>query len=218
MQRLILCLLVLATFAQTAKAAEPTSIDRAAKGFFGGTNRIGKFHWFGNSVMGNGFPNLLLGASFWAYGAWKDYHYAESAGIAQVEAVVATGVTVALIKEITNRTRPDGSDDLSFPSAHVAYAFATASVLGAYYGPKVGVPVYALAVLTAVARMQDNRHWLTDTLGGAAIGIGFGLLFSSINKNNFNRDEIERANSSSAMQAAPMIAPGTLGAQLSFTF
>jgi membrane-associated phospholipid phosphatase len=215
---LFISLLVIATFAQSTQAAEPPAIDRAARGFFGGTNRIGKFHWFGNHVMGAGTPGLLLGLGFWGYGSWKDHPQEKYAGIAQVETVIATGVTVAILKEISNRTRPDESDSLSFPSAHVAYAFATASVLNAFYGPKVGVPVYALAVLTAVARMQDNRHWLTDTLGGAAVGIGFGLLFSNMNKNFLAHDEADRALHSSSVQAAPMVGPGILGGTLTFTF
>lgn len=197
--------------------ANPPGIDVAANGYFNGTDRIGKFSWFGNKVMGNGFPNLALGAGFWAYGAWKNKPYTKYAGIAQVESVVATGLTVAILKSLSNRTRPDGSDDLSFPSAHTAYAFTTAAVLGSFYGPKVGVPMYALATLTAIGRMQDNRHWLTDTLVGAAVGVGFGLMFANMNKKNFDRVEEIRANESK-IQANPMISPNSIGASVSLSF
>jgi len=43
------------------------------------------------------------------------------------------------------RTRPDGSDNSSFPSGHSASAFATTGVLQHHYGWKVGVPATLVA-------------------------------------------------------------------------
>ena len=188
--------------------ANALNIDESAREYFSKEKPIGGFSWFGNKVMGNGFPNLLLGAGFWGYGAWKKHPQEEYAGIAQLETVVASGVTVALIKSMTNRDRPDGSDKYSFPSAHTAYAFSTASVLASFYGPYVGVPMYALATLTAVARMQDDRHWLTDTLGGAGIGIAFGLLFAHINKKHAANKQTEMDNALRVSPTSSINGPG----------
>ena len=204
--RIMIAILVLQLVIPTS--ANASSVDESARDYFTTRKPIGGFSWFGNKVMGNGFPNLLLGAGFWGYGAWKKHPKEEYAGIAQLETVVASGVTVALIKSMTNRDRPDGSDNLSFPSAHTAYAFSTASVLASFYGPKVGVPMYALATLTAVGRMQDNRHWLTDTLGGAGIGIAFGLLFAHINKKHAAHKQTEMDNALRVSPTSSINGPG----------
>ena len=87
--------------------------------------------------------------------------------------IVSQGVVQGL-KFAVGRTRPDGSDTLSFPSGHTASAFATATVLERRFGWKVGIPAYALGGYIAASRMADNRHHLSDVLVGAAVGIAAG--------------------------------------------
>ncbi|MDZ7796767.1 MAG: phosphatase PAP2 family protein [Candidatus Marinimicrobia bacterium] len=82
--------------------------------------------------------------------------------------------TVALtyaLKFSVRRTRPNGRNDLSYPSGHTSVAFATASMFQMWYGWKAGVPAYAMAVMTAFQRMDDDQHWLSDVVMGAAVGI-----------------------------------------------
>ena len=55
--------------------------------------------------------------------------------------------------------------------AHSASAFATATVLQRHYGWKVGVPAAVLAAYVATARVHDNKHYLSDVVFGAAMGI-----------------------------------------------
>lgn len=86
--------------------------------------------------------------------------------------LLAQGVTQA-IKLSTRRTRPDGTA-LSFPSGHTASVFASATVLERHYGWKVGVPAYALATYVAASRLSENRHFLSDVIFGASIGIVAG--------------------------------------------
>ena len=69
------------------------------------------------------------------------------------------------------RERPDGSNTQSFPSGHSASAFATAGVLQRHYGWKVGVPAAVVAAYVATARVHDNKHYLSDVIFGAALGI-----------------------------------------------
>ncbi len=81
---------------------------------------------------------------------------------------------VYVTKRISHETRPDGSDDLSFPSNHVATAFASAELLSYEYGdqsPWYGIAGYAVATATAYLRMYNNKHWLGDVVAGAGIGI-----------------------------------------------
>ena len=84
-------------------------------------------------------------------------------------AIVSTAYTM-IFKETTQRTRPDGSNKLSFPSGHTANAFALATVADAHFGPKVGVPAYAAAAAIGWCRVGKNVHHLSDVLAGATLG------------------------------------------------
>ena len=86
----------------------------------------------------------------------------------------ATTVDLAIVyglKYATQRERPDGSNNLSFPSGHAADAFVVATVFSHYYGWKWGVPLYAAAGLIAVSRVEKGKHWPSDVAAGAAIGL-----------------------------------------------
>jgi len=68
-----------------------------------------------------------------------------------------------------------GLKDLrSFPSGHTATAFMTATMLNKEYGyrsPWIGVGAYTVAAATGLMRMANNKHWLSDVLTGAGVGI-----------------------------------------------
>ena len=81
---------------------------------------------------------------------------------------------VNTLKTTTHVMRPDGSDNHSFPSGHTATAFMTATMLTKEYGhisPWIGIGAYATAAGTGLMRMANNKHWLSDVLTGAGIGI-----------------------------------------------
>lgn len=84
------------------------------------------------------------------------------------------GITVNSLKYTTRVMRPDGSSRNSFPSGHTATAFMGAELLRREYwdvSPWIGVAGYAVAAGTGFFRMYNNRHWLTDVLAGAGVGI-----------------------------------------------
>lgn len=83
--------------------------------------------------------------------------------------IVAQG-TVQALKLATRRTRPDGTT-LSFPSGHTAAAVATATVLHGEFGWKAGVPAYAVAAWVAASRVKADRHYLSDVIAGATVGL-----------------------------------------------
>ncbi len=85
-----------------------------------------------------------------------------------------TSATVLTLKYTTNEMRPDGSSNDSFPSGHTAIAFAGAEFLMQEYKEKsiwYGIGGYAIATTTGVLRVYNNRHWLSDVVAGAGIGI-----------------------------------------------
>ncbi len=88
-------------------------------------------------------------------------------------AFMAVGVNG--LKYTFRRTRPDGSARNSFPSGHTATVFTFATLLHLEYGwksPWFSIGAYSVAASVGIMRMLNNRHWLSDVLGGALIGIG----------------------------------------------
>lgn len=79
------------------------------------------------------------------------------------------------IKTLSIETRPDSSDRYSFPSGHTAEAFVSAEFLHLEYRGRVHWTViaggYAVGVGTAYLRMYHNKHWLSDVVAGASVGI-----------------------------------------------
>ena len=79
------------------------------------------------------------------------------------------------IKYTASEMRPDGSTANSWPSGHTATSFVGATVLHKEYGltrsPWYSVAGYGVATATGVMRILNNRHWISDVLSGAGIGI-----------------------------------------------
>jgi membrane-associated phospholipid phosphatase len=94
-----------------------------------------------------------------------------------LESYAATMAVVYVLKPTVNRTRPDGGSQ-SFPSGHAASAFAGAAFLQRRYGWKLGLPAYALATYVGYSRVEAKRHYTSDVVAGAAIGIGANLVFT----------------------------------------
>jgi membrane-associated phospholipid phosphatase len=83
-------------------------------------------------------------------------------------------VIVRGMKRTIPSERPSGSGMNSMPSGHTAQAFVSATILDMEYrntSPWISVGGYAVATTTAIYRMANNRHWISDVLIGAGIGI-----------------------------------------------
>ncbi len=78
------------------------------------------------------------------------------------------------IKKYTHILRPDGSAYNSFPSGHTAQAFLAATFFQKEYGKKypwVSAGMFTLASGIGVFRILNNRHWVSDVLAGAGLGM-----------------------------------------------
>ncbi len=88
--------------------------------------------------------------------------------------LIANGFVFGL-KQVGIETRPDSSDNHSFPSGHTAEAFVSAEFLHQEYKGRVHWTVtaagYAVATSVAYLRMAHNKHWLSDVVAGAGVGM-----------------------------------------------
>ena len=99
---------------------------------------------------------------------WPRTLLSHAASLAIMTAVVNS------IKYTARVERPDASTRNSFPSGHTATAFANATLLHKEYGdvnPIYSISSYASATFVALGRSLNNRHWVSDILAGAGIGI-----------------------------------------------
>ena len=93
-------------------------------------------------------------------------------------AAMSYGIMAAFvngIKYTAKEMRPDGSTANSWPSGHTATSFVGATLLHKEYGltrsPWYSVAGYGVATATGVMRVLNNRHWISDVMSGAGIGI-----------------------------------------------
>jgi hypothetical protein len=128
-------------------------------------------------------PTLAIVAGTGLYAAFiRDSDgYRETWGL--IEAGLLSGVTAEVLGLAGGRERPDattspnqwGKGGDSFPSLHVSTAFAVGTVFAESGNDEYRwlrrIIGYGAASATGYIRIKDNEHWLSDTVGGAALGI-----------------------------------------------
>ena len=148
---------------------------------------------------------VQVGGAFATYGLGKLFSNPGVADLGRhlVRAQIVTQTLTQAVKLAVGRERPDGSSHKSFPSGHTSGTFATATVLQRRYGWKVGAPAYAVAGYVAGSRLSENKHYLSDVIFGAAVGIMVGRTVT-----------IDLAEARLAV--SPMLTPGGAGIQLTW--
>jgi hypothetical protein len=99
-------------------------------------------------------------------------HWFDQTKYLLISNLVTSGITHGL-KNLTSKTRPNGGSH-SFPSGHTSSAFTNATVLFNEFNetaPLLAYSGYAFATTTGIFRMLNNKHWLSDVLLGAGIGM-----------------------------------------------
>jgi len=107
--------------------------------------------------------------------------------------IIASGLITSPLKYVVGRSRPsrnEGSDsfhpfsnNLSFPSGHTTQAFAVASVIAAHYDSIwIKAASYGLASMVGYARLNNDAHWASDVVAGAAIGTFVGHVVVHFNQ------------------------------------
>ena len=84
------------------------------------------------------------------------------------------GLSVNILKKTIKETRPDNSDNNSFPSGHTAFSFTGAEIFHQELKeihPILSYAGYPLAAGVGIYRMLNNKHYLSDVLVGAGLGM-----------------------------------------------
>lgn len=126
-----------------------------------------------NPVMIVGF--FVLAGVVYATRRWVWY------GIAMAAAGAIAGIAVQIVKFAVGRTRPElwlgpfhhvRASATSFPSGHTVGAFALAGVL-IFQSRSMPLRIFAaiLAIAVAASRVLAFRHWPSDVVASAAIGL-----------------------------------------------
>ena len=123
----------------------------------------------------------------------------QDAAFTSTEALITTGMAVAVIKLIIGRTRPDDgegsrnfrpfSGNYSFPSGHAATAFALVTPWLYYYPNPFTYLLLVLPASTAISRMVLDRHWFTDVLTGSVMGFLIGSTLARWHKDLARQNE-----------------------------
>lgn len=150
---------------------------------------------------GKMYPNLI-----YTGGALLSAAFGHERGLLRAEemalASVYSGLVSSLLKVTFREGRPNNpKDKKSFPSGHATTAFAFAGIVGAEHPIYFAIPAYILATNTAYSRINDNKHYLHDVVGGATIGVAYAL---GVYYNRKQR-EVAKARGKS-ISTAPMVA------------
>lgn len=160
----------------------------------------------GGAVVGNGLVDLAVTGAAWAGGELAGAEGVSRVALRSLESVVASDVMAFALKLGIGRQRPAVASDpavyrpgtldreyYSFPSGHTAHAFALAATLSreleAGWVPYVAYP---LAGAVGVGRVVGRRHWPTDVVAGAAVGL-------------FSSHLVDRLHGGDGLDAGPRI-------------
>jgi hypothetical protein len=139
------------------------------------------FHGFTDeslNIVGHPWTQLGASALWYAVSRKNQDDFNKERAEAMVAALSVTNVMTFSLKAIRHNDTPNGKD-WAWPSGHAASSFTVASMLDEFYGPKVGLPAYALASLIAYRMLDTGDHWTSDVVFGAAIGWVVGHTFGA---------------------------------------
>ncbi|MCC6209161.1 MAG: phosphatase PAP2 family protein [Gammaproteobacteria bacterium] len=171
------------------------------------------------TTLGNNWGTLNLAAPFmlgvYGYGYLNNDDEYLNAGYNMFQAGAYAAISTTALKLVFHRDRPNSAldeagwfkDGKSFPSGHTSFAFAISrSFLNSLDHPSLGTKAlfYGLATTTAFARTRDNKHWTSDVVGGALLGIYTADFV----------DEQHRKRHNNGIAYAPYVDAETVGIQV----
>jgi membrane-associated phospholipid phosphatase len=161
-------------------AALAYPLDDDVNGKLAGSDSAGKFFAAGKYI-GAVYTQAGVAVGLYVVGRYMQPHAAGAPktnktahlGFDMLRALIVSQALTQGIKVVVQRDRPTG-ECCAFPSGHASAAFATASVVERHLGYRGSWPMFLIATYVATSRLHDNRHYLSDVVFGAAVGISAG--------------------------------------------
>ncbi|UCE99225.1 MAG: phosphatase PAP2 family protein [Planctomycetota bacterium] len=133
------------------------------------------------NVIGHPWAHIGASALWYMFSSDREDELNKQRAKTMVSALSVTGAVTMGLKAIRHNEAPNGKN-WAWPSGHTASCFTAASVLDEFYGPKVGIPAYALASVVAYRMMDSGDHWTSDVVFGATLGWVVGHTFAGKHK------------------------------------
>ncbi len=182
--------------------------------------RTPEYRQFSSTVSDIGLflPYITTGAFFLGTPLLKkgtqEQRYTFQTAVELCESQVLTLVSSLVLKYAVTKKRPDGSNFFSFPSLHTSMAFSTAGMLLYRYPWYVGLSGLGVATLIGFSRIDLNKHYTSDVIAGAALG----LLFSTgVHYLHRGREQM-KAGALSQISLSPFVEHGHYGLTFSTQF
>jgi membrane-associated phospholipid phosphatase len=122
------------------------------------------------AVLGQSYTLMAAATTIYVTGRVTDNRRYSHMGSDLIQSLGVAEALTQVMKVSVGRQRPDGTSN-SFPSGHAADTFAFATAIERHYSWKFAGPAYAFASYVAISRLHDNRHYLSDVVAGAAVGV-----------------------------------------------
>jgi len=124
-------------------------------------------------AVGNPGTHFALAGAWYLIGEQLQDDKTYNVGKTLASALIINGVTTMVGQAASWDRDPNGQWG-TFPSGHTSSSFCFASVMHRAYGHAVGVPLYGLATMVAMERVDDRNHYFSDVLMGAVLGTVVG--------------------------------------------
>lgn len=201
-------------------------------------NHSKSFHNLSNFgvALGNEKYHFVMAGVFTAFGIISGNSKALKTGSNIVEAVIASGVSVQLLKRVFGRESPAVATEpagewkwfpslkeyqkhqpkyYAYPSGHITTLTATVTVIANNYPEEKWIkPVgYSLVALCGIGLVSRGMHWYSDLPIGFFLGYTFGNLISP-------QQEIISSTKTPVAKVhfSPLLSINNLGLQVSFSF
>ncbi len=107
-------------------------------------------------------------------GGYESAHNYKDKALLYLMSTALNAFIVYPVKSLTTRLRPDDSDIRSFPSGHTSNAFVGAEFFWQEYKDRsvwLAASGYLAAAATGYLRVYNDKHWFSDVVTGAGLGI-----------------------------------------------
>jgi membrane-associated phospholipid phosphatase len=189
---------------------------------------------------GDGKTTLGIAAAFALYGFVGDDTRALRTASGTVEALLASGIAVQVLKRIAGRESPQVMTQgrgawrpfpglkvynsnqpryYAFPSGHITTVMATVTVIAENYPEASWIrPVgYGIVGLTGVSLVNKGWHWYSDFPLAIVMGYTFGRI-AAHHDDDAAGPEAVPASGSASLRVLPNITPEGTGVTLALTF